>query len=291
MEHNAMKEIQLIYGMDEFKSLALKLKRVADNQKKLGGTRIQLPNYLFAVAPGCGVTTRIRQLTRLLDELHLIHFEGDRKYFEWVLDASAFENGGSFDRLLDQVQFMAGFRRNFYGVIGLDVEAWVGRADSPKLSRLMDFAEDMIGQIMIVFVVNQHSIKELTEITRRISQATPLEVIHIDLPKTNELVKCLSDFLKKRGFVVQPSAKKYFSSIMPDLAKANQFDGFQTLSNLADEIVYRYCSGERADSVYLAESDVSFIGEPGGYLERFRGHNAGKRGSERRIGFDSGRDL
>ena len=140
-------------------------------------------------------------------------------------------------------------------------------------------------------MVNLHDTKTLAPITRRISQATPLEVVHIDMPKTEELVQSLSDFLKKRGFVIRASAKDHFLTILPELAKSAQFDGFQTLANLADEIVYRYCSGEITDSVYLTEADVSFIGEPGGYIDRFRGHTSNKRGSSRRIGFESGRDL
>ena len=291
MESSAMKEIQSIYGMEEFKLLAMKLKQVADNQRKLSGARIQLPNYLFAVAPGCGVTTRIRQFSRLLDELHLIRYEGDRKYFEWMLDDSAFKNGGNFDRLLDQIRFVAGFRRNFYGIIGVDVDAWVEHADSPELMRLVDFAEDMMGQILIVFIVALREESKLQPIIRRISHEMPLEVIRIAMPGIEELVQCLSDFLKQRGFIVRSSAKEYFQRIMPQLIRSKQFDGFQSLDNLADEIVYHYCSGEITDSVYLTEKDVCFIEENGGYIERLTAK--GNTGNEetRRIGFGNGRDF
>ena len=289
MGSNAIEDIRSIHGMEEFKALAARLAQVADNRRKLTGARIQLPNYLFAVAPGCGVTTRIRQLTRLLDDLHLIRFEGDRKYFEWVLDSAAFKENGGFDRLLDQIRLVAGFRNSFYGVIGLDIEAWVRNADSPDLSRLMDFAEDMLGQITIVFVVNLHDADALAPIARRISQAMPLEIIRIEMPNAEELVQCLTDFLRKRGFSVRTSAKEYFLSIMPELIRDEQFDGFQTLENLADEIVYRYCSGEINDSIYLDRSDVAFISAPDGYINRIRG-GAGSK-VRRQIGFDTGRNA
>ena len=287
MSSQVLERIEQLRGMEEFKALAQRLRRVALNKRNLPTSRIQLPNYLFIEAPGCGVTTHIRLITELLHELRLTPFEGDRKYFEWVLDDGAFERSGAFERLLDEITVMAGFHSNFKGVIGLEIEAWQNKSDRSDFTRLLDLAEDCLGQIVFIFTVQMQMSGEPTELIRRLSAEMPLEVIHCPLPSSDDMALYLSDFLLRRRFRVALSTVEEFKRIMPRLIAAKAFDGFQTLDNLADEIVYRYCAAaDRSDSVMIRPEDVQFISEPGGYIDRFISKAPNPK--HKPIGFQSG---
>lgn len=284
----ALADIHNLRGMEEFKNLSRKLIRIAYNRRALSTARIRLPNYLFAIAPGSGVTTHLHQLTRLLEGLELMRFEGERKCFEWIIDKKAFEVNGAFDRLLAQVKAMAGFRSSFYGVVGIDIDDWSSDPADPKLDRLLDFCEDMQDQILFVYIVDLHDEEKLAALVKRLSAATPLELIRFPLPSEEDLLLSLIDFLNERGFKLSKAAIEYLRSVMPKIIGCDQFDGYQTLDNLADEIIYHFCSGEELKKPLLAKADLLFIEQPGGYLSRFDSDS--QRSKHRRIGFDSRRN-
>ena len=287
MNNPALERIKQLRGMDEFKSLAKRLQRVAENKRNLPTSRIQLPNYLFIEAPGCGVTTHIRMITELLHELRLTPFEGDRKYFEWVLDANAFEKNGAFERLLDEITVMAGFHSNFKGVIGLEIEAWQNRSDSNSFTRLLDLAADCLGQIVFIFTVQMQKKGDPSELIRRMSAEMPLEVIHCPLPSADDMALYLSDFLLRRRFRVALATVEEFKALMPKLISVKAFDGFQTLDNLADEIVYHYCaSSDRNTDMLILPDDIQFILKSGGYLDRLTNKESMRK--HKTIGFQSG---
>ena len=81
MNGNAYEDIMALRGYEEFKALAQRLNQLAESRKSLSGTRIPVPNFLFVEAPGAGVTTQLRLLTRLLMERRLMRFMGEKRFF------------------------------------------------------------------------------------------------------------------------------------------------------------------------------------------------------------------
>ena len=70
MRNEAYEDIMSLRGFDEFKALAGRLSQLAANRRSLPEANIRVPNFLFVEAPGAGVTTQIRLLTRLLQTGH-----------------------------------------------------------------------------------------------------------------------------------------------------------------------------------------------------------------------------
>ena len=289
MPISTMERIEQLRGLDELKALARRLQRVAENKRALPMTRVQLPNYLFIEAPGCGVTTHIRLITDLLYELKLIPFEGERRSFEWVLDENAFAPGGGFDRLLDQLALMAGFHSRFKGVVGLEIDLWQYGAMSPALTRLLDLADDMLGQVLFIFVVQLDPDYAPDDLIRRLSAEMPLEVVRCPLPATDDMAFYLCDFLRDRRLRVSLPAAEGLKALLPRLSALEAFDGFQTLDNLADEIVYRFFAAPvRRESGLIEAEDIAFITEPGGYIDRLAQKKRVR--ARRAIGFQTGVD-
>lgn len=284
MAYQTMREIEKIYGMDEFKALAQKLCSISENRKTLTASQIRLPNYLFAVAPGCGATTHLQLLVKLLAEMELFRFEGDKKCFEWIIDRNAFEREGSFDRLLNQLKAAAGFRHSFYGAIGIDINDWCENPQSQKLNRLLDFCEDMREQILFVFIIDLYEEDTVSAVMNRLSREMPVELVHFPMPTAQQLMLSMNDFISDRGFSLTAEAKQVLETVMPRLMKAKGFDGLQTLDNLADEIVYQFCSGGKVSSPGITMDALAFIERSGGYIDRLECVRPDGR-ENRRIGF------
>ena len=143
MRNEAYEDIMSLRGFDEFKALAGRLSQLAANRRSLPEANIRVPNFLFVEAPGAGVTTQIRLLTRLLQETRLMRFTGEKRFFEWVLGEDAFEPGGGFDRLLRQVNAL--LRENGYRVGNADC---IVIAQRPKLAPYIPAMRQILSQAM-----------------------------------------------------------------------------------------------------------------------------------------------
>ncbi len=183
MSETAYARMQSTIGNDDFKRTADDIVRFAENLKRLPGCSVRLPNYLFATAPGCGVSTHLRMFADLLTELGLLHPHGGVSCFEWVLDEDAFEPNGGFDRLLDTINRFSGTSESYHGVIGVDVSAWQDHPDK-RLARLILLADDLQNETetMFVYVIDLKKKNESKELMRLLSSYTPIETITFEAP-------------------------------------------------------------------------------------------------------------
>lgn len=267
LESAAYQKIMALRGMTEFKELAERMRTLAENRRKLSTARLQLPNFVFASDPGCGVTTHLKLFTQLLYELNLQRFEGDRRCFEAILDHNAFKDG-NFDALLGKLRDQAGFYRHFCGVVGIEIDDWVDDFFADELDRLLQFADDVFGQVLLVFEVGLRSDEQLAGLVKRLSLQMPLEVVRFPLPSAEELCQYLRDFLIRRGFEVPEETTQKLREVMPELMCVYGFDGFQTLDNMADEIIYHYVSRTPVSGRIIPADALNFLKNEGGYLER-----------------------
>lgn len=272
-------EIQANIGMTEFKNLAERLMQVAENRKRLHGIEIPLPNYIFVADPGCGVSTSLDQLTRLLRENGLFRFAGERPFFEWMLGKPGSE--WSVERLLDRIRTMAGFHNRFRGVIGLEMEKWTdAEMKDPDFQKLLDLVDDKRNEILFVFVLPARTDDELNDMINAIRMAAPAEIIHFASPTEEEMAEYLKVFLNRKGFGISNQAFRELPGMMKKLRESPQFEGLGTLDDLADEIIYRVCSGGRINETTILSDDLDFIRE-----QRFLTRTRHAKNHTRRIGF------
>lgn len=299
MSGTAYEDIMALRGYGEFKALAERLRQLGENSRTLPGAQIRVTNFLFAEAPGAGVTTQLRLLTRLLAEQKLVRFMGEKRFFEWALDGEAFDRGGSFDRLLMETNAAAGFYSQFRGVVGIELGEWSVWPRHPAFRRMLDFVADMYGQIVFAFVTEEQDEGRLTELHRALNEATPIELVRCPLPSPHDMALYLLDFLRARGFAASSEAQSDIAAFMPSLMKTEGFDGMQTMSILADEIVFRACSSARGPKMVPADGadarqsmplvgaeHLSFITGDGGYIDRCA--RRPERQRRRQIGFERG---
>lgn len=274
-----MQDINSLQGMSEFKELCSRLITAADNafQYRLG--TVPLPNLIFAAAPGCGVTLHIRMLTSLLKELRLLQFVGEEECFEWAIS----DDDEEFDRFLKRVRRAGGFYGQFQGVVGLDISDMLEGCDRlPPMERLMEYIEARQGKILFVLIVPDDIEESLIQqLLARFASISPAEVIRMPFPR-DEAAHYVTQQLQYRGFAVSPKADALLVEVVDQLCDTEQFEGYQTLLNLVEEIIWQKVSqGEMRDDDILKQ-DVDFIFEENGYISRLK---SGTHKARRRMGF------
>ena len=275
----AYEEIQQIIGMDEFKQLAERLQQVAENRKRLHGVEISLPNYIFVTDPGCGITTHLRQLTRLLQENNLFRFAGEQPFFEWMLKKS--DPNWTIEHLVDRINVMAGFHNKFMGVIGLELDVWSeSEIKSSAFQRLLDLIDSKKDLILFVLILPAKSENSSDDMINAVRSNSPVEIIHFHTPTSEQLAEYLKNFMTRKGFSISNQAYRELPAILDRLRAMSGFDGLSTISNLADEIIYHICSSNRINDTTILKDDLDFITREGGYLSRLA-----KKKDVRRIGF------
>lgn len=280
---DTMEKIRALQGMEEFKEYCEKLARTAENMKKLGLKKFPLPNLIFAADPGCGVTLHIRLLTDLLKELKFLPFTGEEECFEWTIS----NEKDSINSLILRMRRAAGFYGKFCGVAGLDVSALVyDRDEVPPMDRLMELMESRQGQVLFILILPLQKTESIqSQLKGRFASFTPVELIHMPFPVA-EAQYYITDELFSRGFVVTDSAQKALKRAVQALSKSSSFEGYQTLRNLTDEIIWHKLSQPLLTDEEITAKDVQFILGDHGFITTLNAH--GVRPVRRRVGFGEG---
>lgn len=277
--------IQELWGMEEFKAFADKLLLTAENAEKQQIVYPPLPNLIFATNPGVGVTKHLHLLTGLLKGKKLMRFSGELDFFEETFS----EPEADFERLLKSIKGAAGFYESFRGVVGLDFSGLFKEAKSFKdLQKLKEYIDYQYGRILFVFVIPLEAEQRLVdEFIYQFTSYSPIELIHMPFPETKDVLAFIRDRLGEKNFVTTEAADELLTRAVDDLRKDRSFEGFQTLNNLIDSIVWNKLSSRSEDPRLLTEEDLAWIYEEDKLLGLVR--DKGRKGPyPTRIGFVQG---
>lgn len=264
-----LQEIYALPGMDEFKALCARLRVAADNTSRQSLGRIPLPNLIFAAAPGCGTTLHIRLLTELLKGLKLMSFTGEEECFEWVLT----DEEKAFDRFLRRVKVAGGFYGQFRGVIGLDVSELMDVSDGFNImERLMEYMEARQGKILFILITPDDTQEHvLQQLLGRFASISPVELIHMPFPR-EEAKEYVAQQLMRKGFTLSEAAQAALRYAVSQLDDSEEFEGYQTLQNIADVIIWHKVSRLEIDSNEIGADDIAFILDKDGYTGRLKAY-------------------
>lgn len=275
-----MWEIDGLPGMEEFKALCHRLELAGNNARENALGRIPLPNLIFAAAPGSGTTLHIRLLAELLKALRLLPFIGEEEYFEWALS----EEEKAFERFLLRVKAAGGFYGQFRGVIGLDVSAFMDGSDEFNvMERLMEYVDARQGKIVFIFIIPDDTPERLLrQLVGRFASISPVELIRMPFP-ADEAKKYLSWQLWTRGYQITAEATAQLEEMVQKLSKTDEFEGYQTLLSLTEEIIWHKVSRNAMTDATITAEDLAFIFAEDGYYSQFSAYSHRRR----TVGFGS----
>lgn len=253
-------------GADELKVIVQRWETLSENIKRLPfDAPIVLPDLLVYTCAGLGNTRLFSIIAEYLDsKRNLMSFYGDVKFFEFKLEycKSNCEFSELF-RLIECVRSAAGFRNLFKGVIRINVDEWVGHA---KERHFIDFLQFLRANTSNWFVIlTLSSLKEddkAKEIEAMVSMFLRIEKITLHMPSDIDFVEFSSRHFEKFGLELSEEAKGVLLSSISALRKNKYFDGYHTIKDLCNDIVYvLFSKSTDVGHVITAEMLTAFSAE------------------------------
>lgn len=261
--------------MEELKQLIEEWHMVAQNLNMLPkSTRLLIPNCLVSAQSGTGITRILGLLAQFLNDAGLVEFIGDVKYFEFVLNRSDnHEVFTSFARLVENIRSAAGFRGHFKGIARIDISEWIDWLDDVRFHRFLEYASDNSQNILFIFSVPVIEDKKTDEIETTLASYLRIRRLKLCFPDKNELFQYVIERLKRYGFLLEPSAEEMMFKTIANVRELECFDGYKTLKNLTDEIIYEKCSHYLLKDNIISEADLNLFTPDGNWIRQLTQNN------------------
>ena len=113
--------------------------------------------------------------------------------------------------------------------------------------------------MLFVFILPLKGTEKMQkQLLGRFASFTPVELIHMPFP-ADEAQYYITDQLFGQGFEVTPAAQQALKRIEKTLSASPSFEGYQTLQNVAHEIVWRKLGQALPPDAKITTKDVQFI--------------------------------
>lgn len=281
----SLNHLRNLMGMEELKQLVEEWQIVAQNFKNLPKCpRKILPNYLFATHTGTGITRLLGLIAQFMEETDLVEFVGDIKYFEFVLDRSKnTDSFPSFTRLIENIRVAAGFRGIFKGIASIDISEWVDNLDDIRFHRFLEFASDYSDYVLFIFIIPLLEDKTIEQVEAVLASYLRIRKLKLDFPDNNALFTYVINRLKEYGFKLETGAEEILMQTIKNARGLQCFDGYNTLNQMVEDIIYEKCSHGTINSYLITLQDLHLFLPEGPWIEQLARNNR----VTFKIGFDN----
>ena len=228
---SAMEAIRGLLGAGEFINLCEEINRMAPMLLGRGLSHILTGrSYLFSVDEGGGLTTALKLMAKLYQELGMDIVRGDP--VEMKVPA---ENGKS-DPLAEIAGQLSGARNK---LVCIDISLWADKTATPDFRDFLTQLQKNNDKLVYVFRVPYLEREALNRICAAISDVLLLDTVSF-IPQTHqELQKIAEKVLERYGFSVTEDAWELFHQRLAEERSDGRFYGIKTCRKVVDEIVYR----------------------------------------------------
>lgn len=262
-------------GMGELQAVLKEWERIAERATEDNRKGIVLPNYLWVVKSGSGITYALDALSSYLKEQRLMEFSGDDLFTEFVLDFSPQEeNFPSFVRYVDVMSRLNEFGGVYKGVIAIDITEWVsnGAVRSLRFLRFLEYLGMHIDEQMIVFVCSDTDAAHVKAVESVLISYLRVRTLHLDFPSDKEFLMYLDVQLRPSGLHLSPKARKTIGETLALLRTRPGFDGYKTVGELAKDLIYTKYSGEKFSGNVITAADAQRYAPDGDWLKQYDDH-------------------
>ena len=255
---------------DEFKQFIKRMHVFLKNIDKFSLEEIALPNYLWAARRGFGVTTLIKVLSEYLYLAKAIEFCGTEKSFEFKLDYIPPEQPFSeLARLDNTIAGYAGYNLFFKGVVCLDIHEWMEHAGEDHFVKLLNYISDNNDKLLVVFCIRTDEKESIEAVESAISSHLRVESLSLQFPEAKEVVELVEkSYIKNNGFFLTDNAKALLVETVEELAASAHFNGFKTVSNLGEDIMFDVLSRDIDDNRKISSGMLSYYRKDSAYVKR-----------------------
>jgi len=251
---NSMQTIMNLLGVEEFKDVVNALEVFRKNKEHSTERKVKIPNFLWVFQRGGGITKCVETFSEYLFDTKIFEFRGKYKYFEYIPTYVAEEL--PFTEITDLNNIItdnAGHHFNYQGIACIILDNWIGRTHEDHFQELLDFLRNKNDKVLCIFCVTTDDHTEIEDIESSIASDFWFETIHFRFPDTQELIEYFETrFLKKHSFVLSDDAKILLSDTIDDIASGENFNGFVTIRELSNDILFKVLSSP----IYTSQSQT-----------------------------------
>ncbi len=271
--------IMALREAEDIKQVAQRWQRLSENIKKSPpGAPIIIPDMLWVAKSGVGKTNLLMLISEYLCMEGIMEFYGDVKFFEFLL--SYIPKGEYFSelpRLMEEISAAAGFRSEYKGVVGIDIDEWVEHIYEPHFISLMEYLSSYSDNWLIIFIIHNDDPGVVKRTEALLSTFMRIERVTLALPKAEHLQEYVLKQLAGYGLRLTPEANQLLLESIDELRKNKDFDGFKTIRLLCKEIIYTVFSCEGWQGNTIPHTMLSRFAKDGEYVTLLKTNNEKRR--------------
>lgn len=234
-ESRAVDKINELVGAIEFKALTKEIVEISEEIKRTNTYEVFTNQcYLFSIGDGCGLTTYLELLAKLIAELKLCSMSStpirEVRLGAYREGTDPFEDAR---RVIEN-----GSQRNVR-VVCIDISEWMDKTNNYYFKRFLRMVEKHSNDNIVVFRVPFVD-KDLLS-RARYSLSDLLSVKTVSFPPLNqeEIKTCAESELKRYDFTITKTAWKYFFDRISEEKSDGKFYGVNTVKKVVRELVYQ----------------------------------------------------
>lgn len=237
-EEGAIDRIRKVVGALEFKALAEEIVNVADEIKRTKTYEVFNHRcYLFSIGDGCGLTTYLELLARLIAEEELCRLPSLNAVREERLGAYR-EGPEPFEHVY---RALNGGNANSPKLLCIDISEWLDKTDNRLFKQFLRAVEKRSEEFIVVFRVPFVDKDVLARIKYSLSDLLSVKAVSFPPLSQDEIKQYAEEELNKYDFSVTKSAWKYFFERIQEEKSDGKFYGINSVKKVVRELVYQKC--------------------------------------------------
>ncbi|MCR4655269.1 MAG: AAA family ATPase [Lachnospiraceae bacterium] len=268
----ALKEVEQLVGVEDFKALCRRIAAVSESgdalilKERLSGCA-----FLFSVSGGDGFTRYLQLLSRILGLLDTER--GNCRILE-------VKKAESYERMVDIME-----DTDHDGeMVSFDLTYKMDKADTGEFRGFIRKMRKKCRDKVPVFKIPYSEGREKESLIRAVSSVFTLIVIDVEPFTTEQYSKYAIQKLSEKRFKIENKAKDELCDLIVQKRNEKHFYGFHSVNNLVNEIIYQkmlaQIRGNKKMSLVIREKDLMPM------IEKCRAEQGGLNALDEMIGID-----
>ena len=264
-------DIMELQGADALKKTVRRLRNFQQNKDIYSVPDVTLPNYLWTIRRGGGVSSSVNAFAEYLYAAKIINFTGIVKYFEFIPAYTAPDaHFSELTRLNNTISEIAGHYRFFRGIACIIIDEWLDHTGEAHFLNIFDYIANHNDKILAVFCVHTDNKRSIAQVEAAIASYMRVETVHFKFPCADELVEFIErKYFSPGNFVLTQDAKSLLAESLAEIIPGRNFNGFVTVKQLANDILYSLLT-TKLGGIKISAKMLSGFGRDSEYIKRIK---------------------
>lgn len=227
--------INALVGAAEFKRLAREIIDISNEITRTETYEVFTNQcYLFSIGDGCGLTTYLELLARLIADFKLCNISA-QSVREERLDAYK----ESMEPFEGAMRALSNGSAKTLKVLCVDISEWMNKTDNQYFKQFLRAVEKHSDEFIVVFRVPFVDKDILAKITFSLSDLLSVKPVTFPPLSQDEIRACAENEFNRLNYSLAKSAWKFFFGRIAEEKSDGKFYGVNTVKKVVRELVYQ----------------------------------------------------